>query len=156
MDDKDLKSEKKSQKGSQKNRDANEQNVLEMFPGFGAALRYARTTFAERMFHLPEGVAPPELSSRKLIACLTEHGYPISSGAFSSIESGNSLPRDPEGFLRALFACLGLNANEGLGRALTLHLAYDLLQRDLGKYAGLLDQVIPEEFRRRMQKPEKQ
>lgn len=130
-------------------------NATMAFSNFGEVLRYARTSHGGRVFNLPEGVTPPELSSRKLIAGLAEHDYPISSGAFSSLEAGNSLPRDPERFLRALFICLGLSADDELGRLLTLHLAYDLLQRDLGKYAKLLDEIIPEDFHRKIEKPTK-
>lgn len=130
--------------------DSNHNDAGRAFAHFGEVLRYARTSFGERVFNLPAGVAPPELTSRRLIACLAEHDYPISSGAFSSLEAGNSLPRDPERFLRALFVCLGLSPEDELGRLLTLYLAQDLLRRDLGKYAKMLDEVMPEDVRREM------
>src|SRR5215472_14556772 len=62
------------------------------FAHFGEALRYLRDTYIERM--LPNRPAMPRvrLTALSLIECLQAHGYSISSGSYSELETGANLP----------------------------------------------------------------
>lgn len=79
----------------------------------------------------PETPAPRlRLSAQALIACMADMGFTISSGAFSEIESGVNLPRDPARFLDAVSVCLKLSPADR--QALVEQLAYDILRAKLG------------------------
>ncbi len=113
----------------------NQNNRIHDFKSFGQVLRYLRKEYyPEHVLQLlPPGTSRVQLTALALIECLAKHGYSISSGAFSGLESGASLPRDPNGFLAALHKCLPMPDNDEIWKALVWHLGYDLLRRDLGE-----------------------
>lgn len=102
------------------------------FENFGALLYYLRTTHSERVArnHPDMPIRRIRLTQAGLIACLERSGYSISSGAYSEIEQGISLPRDPERFIGALSTCLELNDNER--SRLARQLARDAVKPKLG------------------------
>lgn len=100
---------------------------------FGEKLRSLRESYAERIGADRPGAARGNmrLSAAGLIKCLDSHGYSISSGAFSEIENGESLPRDAKEFLAAIILCLELSPEEA--DDLTNQLGYDILRSKLGE-----------------------
>lgn len=103
------------------------------FENFGALLYYLRVTHLERV-----GRGDPDTPIKRvrytqaaLIACLEQSGYPISSGAYSEIEQGISVPRDPKRFIQAVTSCLRLNDDEH--KQLVKQLAHDVVEAKLGK-----------------------
>lgn len=106
---------------------------------FGAQLRAFRENHWERTAQKELHGAPAprmRLSALSLIDCLGKAGYPITSGAYSEIESGNSIPRDVNGFLDAVSSCLQLTDDEK--QTLISTLGYDLVAPRLGDQAGVI------------------
>jgi hypothetical protein len=66
------------------------------------------------------------LSALSLLECMREAGHPLSSGAYSGIESGENLPRDVAGFLQATRQCLALGDDDM--ERLKEDLAFDLVE----------------------------
>jgi hypothetical protein len=113
-----------------------------VFEHFGQVLRYLRKYYyAEHVLRMPPGASAFRLTALSLIECLTKHGYSLSSGAFSALEAGTSLPRDPGKFLDTLSRCLPMPARDPLWETLVWRLAYDILLRDLGK--PWVDELLP-------------
>lgn len=109
---------------------------------FGLQLRAFRETYSERVAQrnprTPQEAPVPRmrLSALALIDCLSKSGYPITSGAYSEIESGNSIPRDVQAFLEAVSSCLQLTNDER--QILVSTLGYDLVFPRLGEQAGVI------------------
>lgn len=107
---------------------------------FGRGLKLYRKGFGDNLHHdTPEDpVVRSRVTSADLIECLDRAGQPISQTAYSEIESGISLPRNPADFLRAVGRCLRLSDAEV--EDLKLRLFYDVLYQRLG---DLTDEVFP-------------
>jgi hypothetical protein len=107
---------------------------------FGRQLRALRETYVERTGR--GSASGPMLRTRvsalALIQCLEQAGYPISSGAFSEIENGLSIPRDAPQFVESVCACLQVTKDDK--QDLIDRLAYDVLYARLGE---LVEQVFP-------------
>lgn len=105
---------------------------------FGEMLRRFRESYYERVRpHRPGAPSPRlRLSALSLIKCLAEAGYSISSGAYSEIESGKSIPREPRKFVDAVSVCLELTAEQK--DELTRQLGYDIVYARLGDFADLV------------------
>ena len=106
---------------------------------FGAQLRAFRETYWERTAAQdPRGAPAPRmrLSALSLIDCLSKAGYKITSGAYSEIESGNSVPRETKGFLDAVSGCLKLSDDEK--QTLIATLGYELVAPRLGPQADVI------------------
>ncbi|HEY7781631.1 MAG TPA: hypothetical protein VIC85_15600 [Ktedonobacterales bacterium] len=107
---------------------------------FGRGLRLYRKGFGDS-FHRgtpDDPVVRSRVTSADLIDCLNRSGHPISQTAYSEIESGISLPRNPADFLRSVGRCLRLNDAEV--EDLKHRLFYDVLYQRLG---DLTDEVFP-------------
>lgn len=102
------------------------------FENFGALVYYLRVTHLERVGrkHPDQPIRRVHLTQAALIACLEDAGYQISSGAYSEIEQGISIPRDPKRFIEALSIALDLNDDER--RQLAQQVAYDVAKAKLG------------------------
>ncbi len=107
---------------------------------FGRRLRALRETYVERTGRGSSGgpILRTRVSALALIQCLEQAGYSISSGAFSEIENGLSIPRDSSHFLEAICACLQVGRDDQ--EDLIKRLAYDVLYARLGELA---EQVFP-------------
>lgn len=111
-------------------RDAS-RNAEQAAQHFGGMLREFRETYFERISR-KHGVpnVKMHLTALALIECMREHGYQISSGAYSMVEAGVTMPKDPRRFIGAISACLDLDADQD--RALTEQVAHDILAARLG------------------------
>ncbi len=105
---------------------------------FGEMLRQFRESYYERVRpHRPGAPSPRlRLSALALIKCLAEAGYSVSSGAYSEIEAGKSIPREPRKFVDAVSICLELTSDEK--EHLTRQLGYDIVYARLGDFADLV------------------
>jgi hypothetical protein len=99
---------------------------------FGGMLREFRETYFERISR-KHGVpnVKMHLTALALIECMRERGYPISSGAYSMVEAGATMPKDPRRFISAISACLDLDVDQI--RVLTEQVAHDILVARLGE-----------------------
>jgi hypothetical protein len=99
------------------------------FENFGAALRYYREHIAERLRPLAPGRLPDiQLTAKEVVSCMREAGYSISQPAFSDIEAGSYLPKDPAEFMEAVVPCLALEQNSPAYFNLMDHLVRDVLR----------------------------
>src|SRR5262249_43432399 len=104
---------------------------------FGDALRYYREHMAERLQQYVPGRLPAmQLTAKEVVASMRQAGVEISQAAYSDIEQGLYLPKDPGGFLRAGVSCLGIEENSLELRTLMDHLAIDVLKQKLGADAA--------------------
>jgi hypothetical protein len=105
---------------------------------FGEMLRQFRESYYERVRpQRPDAPSPRlRLSALSLIKCLAQAGYSVSSGAYSEIEAGKSIPREPRKFVDAVAVCLELTAEQK--EALTRQLGYDIVYARLGDFADLV------------------
>jgi hypothetical protein len=112
--------------------------VANRFQHFGEALRYYRETYQERTNSNPD-MPRMRVTALALIGCMEKRGYPISSGAYSEIESGISIPKDPRTFLEAAAKCLAIQDGSDEWRALVQQLGYDIVAKKLGpEYASFV------------------
>lgn len=107
------------------------------FDSFGIALRYYREHIAERIRRYVPGRLPDiQLSAREVVSCMKEARYPISQAAYSDIEQGLYLPKEPERFLEAVVPCLALERDSAEYRNLMDHLVFDVLAQKVGAGAA--------------------
>lgn len=108
---------------------------------FGALLREFRLSYYDRVRPHRPGTPSPRmrLSALALIQALDEAGFTISPAAYSEIEAGINLPRDPRRFLKAACLCLELKAHEC--RMLAQELGYDLVKGKLGELSESFEQA---------------
>lgn len=109
------------------------------FAHFGEALRYYRETYQERTNKNNPDMPRIRITALSLIGCMERRGYPISSGAYSEIESGTSIPKDPRAFLEAAAKCLAIEEGSEDWRILVQQLGYDIVAKKLGtEYASFV------------------
>jgi hypothetical protein len=106
-------------------------DTREDFADLGDLLRYLRKTYASRTGRSRPGMPKVTLTALSLIACIGEHGYPITSGAYSLLEQGKTLPRDPERFFGAICTCLDVASTDKYWVLLRYQYAYDLVARSV-------------------------
>lgn len=99
----------------------------------GVLLYHLRVTYGERVARLNPGnpIALVKLSQDELVSWLNKAGYPISPGSYSDLEAGKTLPRDANGFFRAITECLDLTQDER--RELLYQLGFDVLKQRIGE-----------------------
>lgn len=98
---------------------------------FGEMLREFRETYFERISRKHEVPnLKMHLTALALIERMREQGYPISSGAYSMVEAGATMPKDPKRFVAIIGSCLDLDTEQL--RALTEQVGYDILASKLG------------------------
>jgi hypothetical protein len=102
------------------------------FKHFGEALRHYRDTYPDRIRRNSPDMPRIRVSALSLIECMDKRGYSISSGAYSEIESGISLPKDPRTFLDACTKCLAIDEGSPEWQTLVEQLAYDIVVKKLG------------------------
>lgn len=104
----------------------------EEFSNLGELLRYLRDTYPDRTGQNIPGRPRVNLTALSLIACLKDHGYPITSGSYSLLESGRSLPQDPMRFFEAIGQCLAVSKSDIYWGLLRQQYAFDLVARSVG------------------------
>lgn len=106
---------------------------------FGEVLRYYRETYQERVRKNTPDIPRVRVTALALIDCMDKKGYTISSGAYSEIESGISIPKDPRAFVDAACKCLAVEEGSSEWRTLVQQLGYDIVSKKLGpEYAGFV------------------
>ena len=106
------------------------------FTTFGEAVRYFRTTMSDRLRRVMPGIGEMHMTNQAVVNCLTASGYDISQSTFSELETGRSLPRDPDQFLDKLCPCLAIERNSLPYWLLRQQLGYDLVKQRLGESAA--------------------
>lgn len=107
------------------------------FRSFGEALRYYREHIADRARrYLPGRVAGLQLNAKDVVAGMKDAGYFISQAAYSDIEQGQYLPKDPGRFLDAVIPSLGLEPNSPEYLNLMDHLLFDMMEQKVGLAAA--------------------
>jgi hypothetical protein len=107
------------------------------FPNFGAALRYSREHIADRLRQYVPGRMPDvQLTAKQVVSNMREAGYTISPAAYSDIEQGIFLPRDPDDFMDKIVQSLALEKDSHEYHNLMDHLVRDILKQKLGEIAG--------------------
>lgn len=110
------------------------------FEHFGAVLRYCRETVSQRLGR-PE-LPHMQVTAAALLRCIeqTDKEAALSQAAYSDIENGFSLPRNPERFLHAVASCLAIEVGSLEWHLLVQYLGYGLMAQKLGP--ALADQLL--------------
>lgn len=110
---------------------------MQDFGSFGAALRYYREHIAERIRRFVPGRLPDiQLTAKEVVSCMKDAGYSISQPAFSDIEQGIYLPKDPEEFMEKVILCLALAKDTPEYHNLMDHLVREVLRQRVGTEAA--------------------
>ena len=112
----------------------------EDFAHLGKLLVYLRKTYLER--ETPDGPERPrvELKAAAVVDYLRRHDYSMTSGSYSQLEQGKTLPRNPERFLDIISACLNVDPTSKYYVLLRRQYIYDHAVRFVGKQFA--DQTI--------------
>lgn len=81
----------------------------EDFDSFGDLLLYLRQTYGERKRRMAPESPHVSLTALAVADFLKEHGYSMTSGSYSLLEQGKTLPKNPEQFLEVISTCLGID-----------------------------------------------
>jgi hypothetical protein len=112
------------------------------FEHFGRLLRSYRESYGERIHRKYPDVLETRLTASTLISCMhRSHQYDIASGAYSEVEAGLILPREPQAFLDAVTACLAIDEGSDEYVALARALAHDVVSWRAGK--AIANRAIP-------------
>ena len=95
-------------------------------------LVYLRETYAERLADGKPLGAKLSLSANKVAAYLKEHGYTMSSGSYSLLEQGKTLPGDPVAFFTHLCDCLAIKSTSKYRPLLLYQYLFDSAARSIG------------------------
>lgn len=118
----------------------------QQFPHFGACLRHYRETVTSRLKRFSPGLPELQLSAAKVVECMRPR-YDISPAAFSAIENGGSLPRDPEAFIDAVVPCLAIERDSLEWWTLVQYMTHFLIAQKLGdEVADTLVELDPEKL----------
>jgi hypothetical protein len=102
------------------------------FAHLGEILRFLRDTYPDRTGQNIPGRPRVNLTALSLIDCLKDHGYPITSGSYSLLESGRTLPQDPMRFFEAVGKCLAVPTSDIYWGLMRQQYAFDLVARTVG------------------------
>lgn len=103
------------------------------FDSFGDMLTYLRQTYGARTGRVGRGLPKVNLTALSLIDCLTQHGYPITSGAYSLLEQGKTLPKNPQRFFEAVCTCLAIDSSDKYWTLLRYQYMYDMMARSVNR-----------------------
>lgn len=103
------------------------------FDSFGDMLTYLRRTFGARTGRVGRGLPRVNLTALSLIDCLGASGYPITSGAYSLLEQGKTLPKNPERFFDAICRCLAIESTDKYWTLLRYQYMYDMMARSVNR-----------------------
>ncbi len=74
----------------------------EDFENLGELLVYLRLTYGDRLQHVRPGGPRITLSAQAVADYLREHDYSMTSGSYSLLEQGKTLPKNPELFFEII------------------------------------------------------
>lgn len=103
------------------------------FASFGDMLTYLRQTYGARTGRVGHGLPRVNLTALSLIDCLAKHEYPITSGAYSLLEQGKTLPKNPERFFEAICTCLAVESSDKYWTLLRYQYMYDMMVRSVNR-----------------------
>lgn len=105
----------------------------EDFPNLGALLVYLRDTYPERLANGRALGARLNLPANAVADYIKQRGYSMSSGSYSLLEQGKTLPGDPIAFFSLLCECLAVKANSKFRPLLIAQYLYDVAVRSVGE-----------------------
>lgn len=103
---------------------------------FGEALQAYRESVSDRLRLMNPHLPRMQLSAAVLLQAMREAGFSLSSGAYSEIEAGHTLPRDPSAFLDAVCPALAIERDSLDWLILRQYLAHDIVKQKLGPTAA--------------------
>ncbi len=106
----------------------------EDFENLGDLLVYLRQTYFDRGMQAGVEDRPRmELRAGAVAEFLRSHGYSMTSGSYSFLEQGRSLPRVPDHFLELAAYCLNVPATSKYHELLRAQYIYDHTRNTLGQ-----------------------
>lgn len=105
----------------------------EDFDSLGDLLIYLRQTYGERIQHSGAHFPHISLAQQSVAAFLDEHGYSMTSGSYSLLEQGKTLPKNPERFLDSVSTCLAITPASKYWPLLRFQYMYDHAHRYVSK-----------------------
>lgn len=104
----------------------------EDFEHLGDLLLYLRKTYGERTGQDPADSLRVTVHASAVIECLNRSKYSMTSGSFSLLEQGKTLPKDPERFLDVIGRCMKIDRSSKYWYLLRYQYVYDVARRTLG------------------------
>lgn len=101
------------------------------FENLGELLVYLRKTYGERTGFTTHGPAFT-ITALAVAETLSEYGYPMTSGSYSLLEHGQSLPKNPERFLDAICTALAVDRSSKYWMLLRYQYLFDYARRMVG------------------------
>lgn len=126
-------------------------HVGRRYKHFGAALQAYRESVSDRLRQNNPLLPRMQLSAASLLAAMRDTGYSLSPGAYSEIEAGHTLPRDPRAFLDAVCPALAIDRNSLDWWILHQYLAHDLIKQKLGEDAAAWISLDEDKIRQQME-----
>lgn len=112
----------------------------EDFEHLGKLLVYLRHTYFDRIAGADSDRPRSDLKAAAVVDYLRKHRYSMTSGSYSMLEQGKTLPRNPEQFLSIISKCFQIDRSSKYWVLLRRQYVYDHTVRFVGKeYA---DQTI--------------
>lgn len=105
----------------------------EDFTNLGALLQHLRGTYPERLAGGRVVGARPSLPANTVAEFIKERGYSMSSGSYSLLEQGKTLPGDPVAFFSLLCECLAIRENSKYRPLLIAQYMFDVAVRSVGE-----------------------
>lgn len=108
----------------------------ENFTNLGALLVYLRETYPSRLVDSNDGrpLGPKvSVAALSIAEYLKEHGYSMSSGSYSLLEQGRTLPGTPITFFTLLCDCLAVKPNSKYRPLLLSQYVFDAAARSVGE-----------------------
>lgn len=104
----------------------------ENFESLGALLIYLRRRHEKRMALASPGIVEPRVTAASVVKALNENNYPMTSGSYSLLEQGKTLPRSPNAFIEAIARSLGVEPTSKYSMLLRWQYLYDHALRYFG------------------------
>lgn len=104
----------------------------ETFSNLGELLVYLRETYPERLANGASIGAKWTLPATAVAQFLKDHGYSMSSGSYSFLEQGKTLPGNAIGFFNLLCDCLAIKPSSKYRPLLLYQYLFDAAVRSLG------------------------
>lgn len=105
----------------------------EDFTNLGELLVYLRLTYFDRISGGDPDRPRSELKAAAVVEYLRTNGYSMTSGSYSMLEKGKTLPRNPEHFLKVISKCFKVDQSSKYWLLLRRQYVYDHTVRFVGK-----------------------
>lgn len=101
------------------------------FESLGELLVYLRDTYGERTGYTAHGPAF-DITALAVAEKLSQYGYHMTSGSYSQLEHGQTLPKNPERFFDAICAVLAVDEKSKYWVLLRYQYLFDQARRTVG------------------------